>query len=235
MIGAVLDHLWQSTLFALVLAFIAAGSGKAPAAFRHSLWLTASVKFLVPFSALEVVGRQQAPDVDGPVVPGQHHPFVAGPLALLDHPGADPPDHRVEPEQRLHQHMQRGGEVVAAAQVAAFVRHDGLDLGPGQMLEQRRGNQQHRTPDAHQSRLQHGGGGQHRHRRGPGQRRGGKHRGAHLGPRPTPGDQDDYAAQGPDAEEDRRRIDRQRRMQRGDGWRGLREGLGRLGDEMDVR
>jgi beta-lactamase regulating signal transducer with metallopeptidase domain len=61
MIGAVLDHLWQSTLFALAVALVTAALGKAPASFRHGLWFAASAKFLIPFAALEAVGRLLAP------------------------------------------------------------------------------------------------------------------------------------------------------------------------------
>jgi beta-lactamase regulating signal transducer with metallopeptidase domain len=56
MIAALINHLWQSTLFCggawLITLTLRANS----AALRHSIWLIASLKFLVPFSLLFFVG-----------------------------------------------------------------------------------------------------------------------------------------------------------------------------------
>ena len=57
MIAALLDHIWQSTLFAgaawlLTLAFRRNG-----AALRFWLWFAASIKFLVPFAGLAALGE----------------------------------------------------------------------------------------------------------------------------------------------------------------------------------
>lgn len=52
----VLDHLWQSTLFAAAAAILAAGLRKHPARLRYVVWLAASIKFLVPFAALAALG-----------------------------------------------------------------------------------------------------------------------------------------------------------------------------------
>ena len=57
MTGAILDHLWQSTLVALLIGFLALLFRNNSASVRHSLWLAASVKFLVPFSLLVLLGR----------------------------------------------------------------------------------------------------------------------------------------------------------------------------------
>jgi bla regulator protein BlaR1 len=56
MISALLDHLWQSTLFcgAVWAATLVLRGNRA--AVRHGLWVAASVKFLVPFSALFSAG-----------------------------------------------------------------------------------------------------------------------------------------------------------------------------------
>ncbi len=43
MMSQILDHLWQSTLLALGLGFLALAFRKAPAAVRHGLWLSASI------------------------------------------------------------------------------------------------------------------------------------------------------------------------------------------------
>jgi bla regulator protein BlaR1 len=47
---AVANHLWQSTLFALVVWLVALALKNQRAQIRYALWLAASVKFLIPFS-----------------------------------------------------------------------------------------------------------------------------------------------------------------------------------------
>src|SRR5213078_3160391 len=47
--------------------------------------------------------------------------LVAGALALVEQAGADPPDQRMEPEDRFGSHVQRGPEIVTAADVAVLV------------------------------------------------------------------------------------------------------------------
>jgi hypothetical protein len=56
MIAALFNHLWQSTLFcggAWLITWLLRANG---AALRHSIWLIASLKFLVPFSLLFSLG-----------------------------------------------------------------------------------------------------------------------------------------------------------------------------------
>ena len=50
------NHLWQSTAFAAVAALLALALRANHARARYWLWLAASVKFLVPFSALAAIG-----------------------------------------------------------------------------------------------------------------------------------------------------------------------------------
>jgi tol-pal system beta propeller repeat protein TolB len=50
------DHLWQSTLCAALIWASTRGLGRQPARVRHALWRAASLKFLVPFSALLSLG-----------------------------------------------------------------------------------------------------------------------------------------------------------------------------------
>jgi bla regulator protein blaR1 len=57
---AMANHLWQSTLFALLAAILTLAFKKNQARIRHSLWLVASLKFLVPFSLLMSLGRRLA-------------------------------------------------------------------------------------------------------------------------------------------------------------------------------
>jgi beta-lactamase regulating signal transducer with metallopeptidase domain len=52
------NHLWQSTLFVAVVWLINLALRQNRAAVRHALWVTASLKFLIPFSFLVAVGRQ---------------------------------------------------------------------------------------------------------------------------------------------------------------------------------
>ena len=56
MIRALIDHLWQSTLFGAAIWSITLALRSNAAAVRHWLWLLASLKFLVPFSALYLLG-----------------------------------------------------------------------------------------------------------------------------------------------------------------------------------
>jgi bla regulator protein BlaR1 len=58
MISELVNHLWQSTMFACVIGLLTLMLRRNRAAVRHGLWLAASVKFLVPFSLLIVLGSQ---------------------------------------------------------------------------------------------------------------------------------------------------------------------------------
>lgn len=60
MIPALSNHLWQSTLFGLAAALVAAALRRNGAHIRHLVWLTASLKFLLPFSLLLSLGSQFA-------------------------------------------------------------------------------------------------------------------------------------------------------------------------------
>jgi beta-lactamase regulating signal transducer with metallopeptidase domain/ABC-type Fe3+ transport system substrate-binding protein len=67
MITLLLDHLWQSTLFAAAIALLAWSFRRNGAHVRYWLWLAASVKFLVPFSLLTFAGTQiGSGEVHGP-------------------------------------------------------------------------------------------------------------------------------------------------------------------------
>ena len=58
MMGALGNHLWQSTLFTVGIACLALIFRRKPAIVRYWLWLIASIKFLVPFAALVAVGTR---------------------------------------------------------------------------------------------------------------------------------------------------------------------------------
>jgi bla regulator protein blaR1 len=52
----VINHLWQSTVFAILAAILTLAFRKNRAQVRYWLWLSASLKFLVPFSLLMSLG-----------------------------------------------------------------------------------------------------------------------------------------------------------------------------------
>src|SRR6516162_1542147 len=54
---AIGNHLWQSTLVALVAAALTIAVRKHNARIRYFLWLAASAKFLIPFSFLISLGQ----------------------------------------------------------------------------------------------------------------------------------------------------------------------------------
>lgn len=93
MISALVNHLWQSTLFACAIGLLTLMLRRNRAAVRHGLWLAASVKFLIPFALLIGLGNQ----VDwrrAPLVPearlavveqiGEPLAILASPAELLD-------------------------------------------------------------------------------------------------------------------------------------------------------
>jgi bla regulator protein blaR1 len=69
MMAALLDHLWQSTLFAGSIALLIPLFRRQPAGLRFWLWFAASAKFLLPFSALTWLGRHVlAPQAPAPLL-----------------------------------------------------------------------------------------------------------------------------------------------------------------------
>jgi bla regulator protein BlaR1 len=69
MIEAFANHLWQSTLFVLLVAALSLLFRKDGAHIRYWLWWIASVKFLVPFSALTAIGMRLVGDASVGFVP----------------------------------------------------------------------------------------------------------------------------------------------------------------------
>jgi bla regulator protein blaR1 len=61
MIPGLSNHVWQSTLFAVLAALLALALRKNRAHIRHWIWLAASVKFLLPFALLVALGSHVAP------------------------------------------------------------------------------------------------------------------------------------------------------------------------------
>src|SRR5262249_34313360 len=56
MTTAIVNHLWQSTLFAFAATIVALALRRNLASTRHTVWLAASMKFLLPFSLLMSLG-----------------------------------------------------------------------------------------------------------------------------------------------------------------------------------
>src|SRR5258707_2149188 len=54
------NHIWQSTLFAILIGFLMLILRKNHARVRYWLWLAASLKFLIPFSLLVGMGSHLA-------------------------------------------------------------------------------------------------------------------------------------------------------------------------------
>ena len=74
MIAALVNHLWQSTLVALMAGGLTIAFRNNRARVRYWLWLSASLKFLLPFSLLLTLGSR--------VVPARGHtPIQATPIA----------------------------------------------------------------------------------------------------------------------------------------------------------
>jgi len=77
MIVSLLNHLWQSTLFALAIALVVQLLRNEAARIRYALWLAASLKFLVPFSVLASLGAALAPALERPMLE-----IAAGPIPI---------------------------------------------------------------------------------------------------------------------------------------------------------
>ena len=56
MTAALINHLWQSTLFAFGAGLLTLALRRNGARFRYGLWFAASVKFLIPYALLDLAG-----------------------------------------------------------------------------------------------------------------------------------------------------------------------------------
>lgn len=98
------NHLWQSTLFAAVVGVLALSLRKNHARTRHWLWMAASVKFLVPFAAISLIGGLLRPSL-APHSPARPIPVmakqIAQPFALPDSAAVIPLQTTPEPTNPL--------------------------------------------------------------------------------------------------------------------------------------
>jgi beta-lactamase regulating signal transducer with metallopeptidase domain len=92
MIAGLLDHLWQSTLFAGMVMASMPLFRRQSASLRYWLWFTASMKFLFPFALLTMLGRRiliaMTPEVAAPVLAAIRP--AAAPFAAIAAPLAAP-------------------------------------------------------------------------------------------------------------------------------------------------
>jgi beta-lactamase regulating signal transducer with metallopeptidase domain len=90
--AAMLDHLWQSSLVALVAWLLARLLIRHQARLRYVIWLIASLKFLVPFALLASAGAQ----LSQWLAPAGR--AVAGDLAQMVEPWVSPASRLVAPD-----------------------------------------------------------------------------------------------------------------------------------------
>jgi beta-lactamase regulating signal transducer with metallopeptidase domain len=95
--SALFDHLWQSTLFAAALGPLTLAFRREGAAVRHALWFAASVKFLLPFSALMTLGSVLL----APVAPAYPVPLMLHRIASMAQPFAPATTVPVTPDIQL--------------------------------------------------------------------------------------------------------------------------------------
>lgn len=69
MLNLLADHLWQSTLFGVVAALVAFLLRNGPARARYTVWLAASLKFVVPCVALAALGNRFGWRTETPISP----------------------------------------------------------------------------------------------------------------------------------------------------------------------
>jgi TonB family protein len=86
MLAALLNHLWQSTLFAVAIALLVPFVRNNGAHVRYWLWWAASVKFLVPFAWLTALGAA----LYGPSVPIFELPVFTVAVGRIIEPVASP-------------------------------------------------------------------------------------------------------------------------------------------------
>jgi beta-lactamase regulating signal transducer with metallopeptidase domain len=92
-VGALADHLWQSTWFAFAAWLLALLVRKDAARIRYWIWCAASIKFLVPFSWLTWIGSQFILQVDDerallPLVQSVATPLTSATIGIAPIAGA---------------------------------------------------------------------------------------------------------------------------------------------------
>jgi RND family efflux transporter MFP subunit len=93
MMANLINHLWQSTGFALAVALLTVLFRRNKAQIRFALWLSASIKFLVPFALLMSLGSKVG---SGPVVQKIAGPSISSAMVELSRPFLSMPSTRVD-------------------------------------------------------------------------------------------------------------------------------------------
>jgi len=89
--SALANHLWQSTVFAGIAGLLALALRKNHARTRHWIWLTASVKFLIPFSLLAALGSRLAWLTGGLTASRAARPELSVVMEQIGQPFSPPP------------------------------------------------------------------------------------------------------------------------------------------------
>jgi beta-lactamase regulating signal transducer with metallopeptidase domain len=92
MIADLINHLWQSTAFALAVALLTMLFRRNRAQIRFGLWLSASIKFLVPFALLMSLGSQVG---SAPVARKIAAPSISSAMVEFSQPFPSAPSTRV--------------------------------------------------------------------------------------------------------------------------------------------
>src|SRR5579884_2487302 len=98
-LSPVANHVWQSTVFAGIAGLLTLALRSNSARVRHWVWVTASIKFLVPFSLLIYLGSQiqwrTAPAIERSSVPAvveqMSEPFTIPDFSSVPAPNARNP------------------------------------------------------------------------------------------------------------------------------------------------
>jgi uncharacterized protein (TIGR03435 family) len=81
------NHLWQSTIFVILVWLLTLALRKNYARFRYWLWLAASIKFLVPFAPLIALGKGMSLSQAAPVAHRMiSNPAIAGAIEQITLP-----------------------------------------------------------------------------------------------------------------------------------------------------
>ncbi|HTM25283.1 MAG TPA: M56 family metallopeptidase [Vicinamibacterales bacterium] len=123
MIAQLTNHLWQSTVFALVAALLALALRRNGAHVRYWVWLAASIKFLVPFALLIAAGALVPWRPASSVTSASEPPAFAVAVGQFARPFPDLPASSMRPARRRVDWMPIGfGVWFSGFAVIALVR-----------------------------------------------------------------------------------------------------------------
>src|ERR1700733_9037189 len=89
MINALTNHLWQSTLFAIAAGLLTLAFRENRAKVRYWLWLSASLKFFIPFSLLMSLGSHLQSPATQRIAAQIAAPSVSFTIEQISQPFAD--------------------------------------------------------------------------------------------------------------------------------------------------